>query len=86
LGPALSWISTGDLDPERKGRSIDAIIAALREAEIRIGREKSIGGICRSVTVRTLCIEPRSPLGIDTTRALKQRARRAYRRHAVLDT
>lgn len=35
----------------RKGRSTEEIIAALREAEVRIGQGEAVGKICRSLGI-----------------------------------
>ena len=35
----------------RKGRSTEEIIAALREAEVRIGQGETVGKICRSLGI-----------------------------------
>ena len=35
----------------RKGKSTEEIIAALREAEVRIGQGETVGKICRSLGV-----------------------------------
>jgi len=35
----------------RKGRSNEEVIAALREAEVRIGQGETVGKICRSLGV-----------------------------------
>ena len=35
----------------RKGRTTEEIIAALREAEVRIGQGETVGKICRSLGV-----------------------------------
>jgi transposase-like protein len=38
-------------DMARKGKSTEEIIAALREAEVRIGQGETVGKICRSLGV-----------------------------------
>ena len=35
----------------RKGKSTEEIIAALREAEVRIGRGETVGRICRDIGI-----------------------------------
>ena len=35
----------------RKGKTTEEIIAALREAQVRIGQEETVGKICRSLGV-----------------------------------
>ena len=35
----------------RKGKSTEEIIAALREAQVRIGQGETVGNICRSLGV-----------------------------------
>jgi len=41
----------GDTDMARKGRSTEEIIAALREAEVRLGQGETVGKICRGLGV-----------------------------------
>ena len=35
----------------RKGKSTEEVIAALREAEVRIGRGETVGRICRDIGI-----------------------------------
>lgn len=41
----------GDTDMARKGRSTEEIIAALREAEVKLGQGETVGKICRGLGV-----------------------------------
>jgi hypothetical protein len=45
--PAISNVHFGDLDMAGKGKTTEEIIAALREAEVRIGQGETVGKICR---------------------------------------
>jgi hypothetical protein len=46
-GSGYSNVQTGDGDMARKGKATEKIIAAPREAEVRIAREETVGKICR---------------------------------------
>lgn len=42
----------------RKGKSTEEIIAALREAEVRIGQGETVGKICRTLGISEQTYDP----------------------------
>jgi hypothetical protein len=63
LIPAISKLSNGDKYMARKGKSTEEIIAALREAEVRIGQGETLGVLDRDVLYAPVAMVHQTAVG-----------------------